>query len=672
MFQSKFYTAYLEKVVSILHLAGYDVNTNDVDTIVQEKFKERIYDAEVLVENNTKTEDEGRYKVAPASKLVDMVTMNKYRPIITGAGTLFHNSTKVKNVPGGFLVFLKAKRKKAKQLMLDLLNVDLNASNQQNFVQLCYKLLANSYYGAFGQNRFHFYNEVLGPSVTAQGRQIIISAIMGFDNLVANNVKLDSFDDLANYLDHILTEEVREDYLVETLEPITVEKVVQALREKCSFKLKDYQADFLEDVVQQVAGRSESQLQKLYFKNNLFKVLNLPMFVDYIKSNFSGEEFPNVNKVPEKLIEPLNVLNEYFEYFVYYPYQVVNKYEKVQTLERKATLVTDTDSAFINARPWLDYICNILDRDVESLTNMERCSFVTPCTYFLTQFIKGVFWELTKNCNVEEEARPFINMKSEYHYKRIVMTKNKKNYAGVQLSKEGVVLDKPKFDVKGLPIKKTTTPRFAREFFGDLLEKDILLSNDIDPKEIFHRFMAFEQSIRDSILRGETRLLQPSVIKGMAQYKNPYRLAQCIATMNWNCIYPDKEITDFSSLRLLKLKPDLERGQLIPVLGEEVVGRLEKFRHEHSISTKAEKEGVEKGSAAYKALIGIGDDKPLLSGSVALPFDLEVIPEELLKIADIPSITNNAIRNGIILLEMVGFNVIPTSKQNVASNILAL
>ena len=35
------------------------------------------------------------------------------------------------------------------------------------------------------------------------------------------------------------------------------------------------------------------------------------------------------------------------------------------------------------------------------------------------------------------------------HYKRVILTKNKKSYAGVILSKEGVVLEKPKFDVKG-------------------------------------------------------------------------------------------------------------------------------------------------------------------------------------------------------------------------------
>lgn len=173
-----------------------------------------------------------------------------------------------------------------------------------------------------------------------------------------------------------------------------------------------------------------------------------------------------------------------------------------------------------------------------------------------------------------------------------MLTTNKKNYAGMMLSKEGNVLDKTKFEIKGLPIKKSTTPKFARKFFSDILEKDILLKDEISPKEIYYKFKAFESMIRDSVYKGETKLLKPSVIKNVANYSLPYRLAQYTGFLHWNTLYPDQEITQFSALKLLPIREGLTDEEIEEALGSDAIAKLKAMREEHSWENRVEAEGL--------------------------------------------------------------------------------
>lgn len=415
MYDSKFYSNYLDELGRRLSAGGLDMSKEDLDNYVRTHFPE-AKDTEIILTNNTRSEEEGRYLATTASKLVDIVKFNKYRPIITGHNTLFHTSQKVENVPGGFLKYLGDERKVAKKVMFEFINSDPEKSALYNLIQLCFKLLGNSYYGAFGQRSFHFFNPDLGPSVTAQGRQIIISAIMGFENFLTDNIALPNFDDLCNYIINICNEHVDEEFVLEC--DVTHEMVIERLKGKCTFAFSEIQESYLENFVEGI--ESPSQLQKLYFKNNLFGFLNIPSIKEFFAENLVHDNFSDVNSPPEDLIETLDDINDWLNYFVYYTYQVQDKYEKVNKLKRRTVLLTDTDSTFLDVGPYLRWICEAAGLDRSKLTKLQRCSLVSPCTFFITKFIIGVFAKFTESCNVEEHMRPIITMKSELvmaHYK---------------------------------------------------------------------------------------------------------------------------------------------------------------------------------------------------------------------------------------------------------------
>ena len=45
----------------------------------------------------------------------------------------------------------------------------------------------------------------------------------------------------------------------------------------------------------------------------------------------------------------------------------------------------------------------------------------------VTESLKKTFWTLTTNMGLIDEAKPLINMKSEFNYQRILLTRNKKS-----------------------------------------------------------------------------------------------------------------------------------------------------------------------------------------------------------------------------------------------------
>ena len=79
-------------------------------------------------------------------------------------------------------------------------------------------------------------------------------------------------------------------------------------------------------------------------------------------------------------------------------------------------------------------------------------------------------------------------MKSEFIYKRILLTKNKKNYGGIITGELGKLLTKPALDIKGLAIRKTTVSKMLRNEFTSILENDILSAKQIDLKSIIDKY----------------------------------------------------------------------------------------------------------------------------------------------------------------------------------------
>ena len=345
------------------------------------------------------------------AQLIHLIKLKKgERPIITAYNTLFYNGNKVTNVPAKFVRFLLNERKVVKKKMFTHINdEDQSMYTYLDLLQTAFKILANSYYGAFGAKSFCLYNPDLGPSITYQGQMIIQTAILGFEGLIGGNYLFDNFSEVLTYIHNIVKKEEYDEELILEVE-ITDKQIVEQILDHCEFTMKENE---IQAIYQSISGLTETLRQKLYFKNNLNKFLDTEGMMDFVAENLVTDFFPDVNEVPESINEDLVSFNEYVKYFVFYHHPWPNKSDKSARMTRTSVLLSDTDSTFLNIHPFVLRVCGHLGWDIKDISKEYRCSTVSIMTYVITSFIQYAFDELTRNANVLPEDRPLVNMKSE-------------------------------------------------------------------------------------------------------------------------------------------------------------------------------------------------------------------------------------------------------------------
>lgn len=588
---------------------------------------------------------------------------------ISGFGVLFKNSDTKENIPGKVVKHLLFQRKIVKKEMLkfvDSTTPEVKAMhNKLDIEQNTLKILANSYYGAFAEKGFHFYNPFLGPSVTYTGVHIILSAIYGFEGLLADNVDFFSFDEILLFLNNIKQNEVYDENISLGFE-ISSEELFDRFISKSHFKITDLEKENLLTIFE----NAEVWLkEKWFFKNNLFKLLENSDIKDFI-AGMIDTDFLNPEKPPERITEDLLVFNDMMQYYIGYPYQIPNKETKIHTLKRKTVLITDTDSTFIYLDPFVKTIQSHLDT---KFSRIEQVALVNVITYIITNYISKVFYIFATNQNVLEDDKKLINMKNEFMFSRVMLTRNKKSYAARLLMQEGIMFTKPKFELKGIQIKKTTTAKTARKIFADILEKEILDKEEINPIVPFKQFLQLEKQVEESVNNCETTFLKPAKFSTYDSYVSPLSQPVCRGTLLWNTLYPENTILNISNVWILNFK-DIPNEDLHKYLPEEILAKIENvyFKHtfkenksakkisniEEEDTNTTEKETVPKTIKDY----GIQ--------CIAIPKGVSHYPEYFKSMSDVTTIVNNTIKNGNILLESIGFKIFSSFNHETSSNVI--
>jgi len=249
---------------------------------------------------------------------------------------------------------------------------------------------------------------------------------------------------------------------------------------------------------------------------------------------------------------------------------------------------------------------------------------------FLAKFIQKELNRLTANCNVTEVKQPIINMKSEFLYSRLMLTRNKKQYAGQLELQEGNI--KRKIDMKGMSIKKANVNNRTRKVFTDLIEKKILNAKEINIAEILGIFKAFEDEIRTSLQNGEITFLTPGKCNDFDSYKNVYQVASARGSIIWNKLNPDNTIQTPAKVNLLKLSIN-DISDLEPIYETEMF---------NTIQTEI-----------------FGDEKLAHYGmtAICMPKSVTKIPDWLIPFINYEDIIDDNIRVGNLLLESLGIKL---------------
>jgi hypothetical protein len=274
-----------------------------------------------------------------------------------------------------------------------------------------------------------------------------------------------------------------------------------------------------------------------------------------------------------------------------------------------------------------------------------------------TEVLKKIFWTLTTNMGLIDEAKPIINMKSELIYKKIMLTRNKKNYAGIVTGELGKYLSEPILDIKGLAIRKSNIPKTLRDDFTNILQNDVLAPDHIDLRSIIAKYDAISRKIETSLKAGELIYSLPKNLELIEKYKNPDTIEAVRAMLIWNALEPDKQIVPPDKINMVKLN-----------CFDSTDPRLETLKQTHP----------DKYDAIMKTVFNIGVTNPTIDVSrfglacVAVPKDVETLPDYLIPFIDIKDMTNTNMTNGYIILESLGIYCQEVKTVKYKSNIISI
>lgn len=515
-------------------------------------------------------------------------------------------------------------------------------------LQLTYKVLMNSYYGILGEKNSAFYNPYVQNSITMTGQDLITTSIIALEAFLSNNVKFNDTDDIINFISNVSDETYSLNILDYIDEPISKDDLIQYLVRQ-TIDPSVLKMPIIQDIV---SGLSTEMVNRIYYKNQIPELLKNTWFMEKLKTLV---KFPYGDKPHPDMVEDLEEFKAVVLQFAFYDRLYEDRYKRAVKNYRKSIITIDTDSNFINLNPHIQHVTEILGLDKND--EVQQMTVMNIFVNIVTEALKRTFWTQTTNMGVIERAKAIINMKSEFVYRRILLTRNKKSYAGIITAELGKLLNRPVLDMKGLSIRKTSVPKTLRKQFTTILQKDVLEAKDVSLKNILNKYSEVEEMVENSLLSGNVEYLLPKNLEVIESYAAPDTIEPVRATIIWNKLEPEDQIIPPEKINMIKLN-----------CTEKDDPRLIELSRTHPDKYKAIMEVVfNEGTSSVKL-----DISRFGFSCIAIPKSVEKIPEYLLPFIDMKEMVNQAMTNGYIILESLGVytNNVKTTKYK--SNIIEL
>ena len=493
----------------------------------------------------------------------DSLTLTEFcdvkKPLMAGNGVLIDRDGE--NPAIKMLNDMGDRRKEFKDIMKTF---DENSYEfgMYNLFQNNEKVKMNAWYGINGAPTSLFFNLECATAITGKGRHLISVATIAFDTFLGGNIKFLDMNDCLYYIKNIVSEQSDRKFRDKDILDHNVTKY--QLKQRL-ISLFENRYDCNEILLNRIINNLDKEdINRIYYKNNLIEFCNNSFIKEKIREYTLSVDvyvLPDGEKAPKELKDKMAFVWDYLEEYVVYNHQYVDRVYRVLNKTRKSVLVIDTDSNMLDLYPWVTFVRNnILTKDDIKTKNSDDLNNViifTMC-FHLSRMIRLVLDKYLKYCNVKKERRHLLDMKNEYLFSTMLITEVKKNYASIIEYKEGKNMH-GKMDVKGLPIRKSSTNKIAAAKFEEILKNDILNAKKINLLDILVKLNDFEQEIRDSLNRGEQKFLKPVRVSDIEAYKDPLSEGGIRGAMAWEAIYPDRAIVLPDSFYLVKLtvfKPD--------------------------------------------------------------------------------------------------------------------
>lgn len=581
--------SYKNMMVNILSKFKGEYEKFELEEAIDYSIKKRYRETPIKIHNNIKNQTMDLDILSLVNQLLND------QAVMTTQGVLFAKYGTVKNPFYHFVQYLLDKRDEAKTEMKKHPKGS-ELYNKYNLLQLNYKVACNALYGCCGQWSSIFYNLYLCTAVTGQGRGCISAAITMFEGFLANNMKFGSLTEILTYIDYICQDIKNSKNNFNILDRnITAEECFLRIFKQCGFKSWIPSDEAVQVIWDTINNLNQKELNILYYKNNLYEFCKNSQVSNLIMSILINldEPFLNPLKPPEKNKPELDYLLDLLTEYVYYRHIFIDKLERVYTMTRDVTILTDTDSCIISLNEWYRFVLEktigipmkikytqaqkieAYNKTVWEFQQTEpeseydfyndklvekkrleypaviieednlRFSIINIISYILGQLIldyMDLFREQYNSNSPEHDRERILIMKNEFLFKSMLLTPGKKNYSTLQLLQEGNMIPENKqFDIKGMPITKVGMPKSTSKQLSELLEYDVLRRSFIDQVDLIRKFVILEKKIYNSIKDKNKEYHKPVRIKSLSNYDTPMRIQGIKASIAYNKIKDPEE-----------------------------------------------------------------------------------------------------------------------------------
>lgn len=692
---------YINIMVNGLKHSFPELNQEELYDAIEWSINKRIKNKPAILDNNyTKKKISGT--------VLDILNyIDKLQPIVTSSGVLFKQHKEEDNPLSKMIQGFLDQRSKYKKEMFKYPKGSY-MFERYNLFQLLEKLNSNATYGILGNNTSAFYNLYVAESITRQGRSYISCSIMLFESLLANNVKFNNLNEIIVFINNIENEKpnrkILDEYILDR--NITKEECFYKLLNTVDMMLWVPTEKEMTLVWDYLKGLSQEDINRIYYKNNLYTLCDLPIISELLIKILSKltEPFMNPNKPPKVIEDDLTTLVDIIKEYVYYPHFYIDKLDRIEYMQRDIVCISDTDSTIISFDAWYRYLLNKVynidmpikhekfnmlnlieadefgdkpkrtmvefvepeydynfytDEIVEIKRLIEPCklipqdslkySIINIMAYVCSDLIVDYLNEYSKMTGSYQEAvKCKMIMKNEFYFQRILLTVNRRNYADIQVLQEGNIIPegKTRMAIMGLPINKSTLSESVKREMQNILYEDILTADRIDQINVIKKLAILEKRIFNNIMEKKTDFYKPDNIAAISSYAEPLSQNGCIAAMVYNAM----------------------RTENMPALNLEERNKIIKIKI--NVSKKNADRIKDKFPVEYEKLIALLNHPTLGSkvNTIGLPIDVEV-PEWVLEFVDIQTITSDVLNN--FPLESIGLQRMDNDSVNY-SNIINL
>lgn len=695
---SKVVQEYIDVMVDGLKHSFPKLYEEELRAAIEWSVLKRQYNGPASIDNNY------THKRLDGTVLDVIQYIEKLEPIITSSGVLFKKHKEVDNPLSRMIMGFIRKRKEYKAEMFKYPKGSEQFA-RYNLAQLLEKLNANATYGVLGAPTALIYNLYVAEAVTRQGRSYISCSIMLFESLLSNNVKFNNLNEIITFINNIEHEKPKRKLLDEAIldRSVTLEECFFKIMNTVDMMMWVPTEKEMSLVWEYLCGLSQEDINRIYYKNNLYTFCDLPIVSGLLVKILSllEEPFMNPNKPPKNIKDDLDTLVELIKEYVYYQHFYIDKLDRIEYMQRDIVCVSDTDSTIISFDAWYRYVLNkvynidmlikheefkmvdVIEADIND-TTASPCEIVeTELDYdFYTDEIIEVKKVIQPDRLIPQENLKYaiINiiayvcsdlvvdylneysklagsyvegvkcrmvMKNEFYFTRALLTNNRRNYADLQLIQEGnIIPEGERMAIMGLPINKTTLSEDVKQKMQEILYEEILAADHIDQIRVIKKLAILEKQIYDSIMNKETKYYKPDNIAAINSYEAPLSVNGIVAAM----VYNEMRNENMPAINLE------ERNKIIKIklnLSKKNVDNIkDAYPEEH---------------AKLVALL----NHPTLGAKVntlALPVDVPV-PDWVLAFVDTQAIISDSLKN--FPLESIGLNRLDNDSVNY-SNIIQL